>query len=194
MNTLREKRKRRRPNEPTPEIYPQGGVEPSASASIPGSPAVQLPSMRVMDTRRPQKRRKVAFDCDPVTPETTVPTQSPSLSGNDVGPSSSNPAPALAPQSSKATERTKSHPTSNSWKPTPNTTRVTRQVDEAIVPLEISNNKGRKKGGSLKERDPLPDRRKSDRGDICPSAETQVKPVRKRKRTKKVAPEPATGR
>lgn len=191
MNTLGEKR--RRSNEPTPEIYPQRGAESSASASIPGSPAVQLPS-----TRRPQKRRKVAFNCDPVPPETTHLARSPSLPGNDVGPSSSNPAPAstaLAPQSSKATERTKSStqvPTSNSGKPRPNTTRVTHRDGEAIVPLEMSSNKGKQKDGPPKGREPLPDYGKSDRGDVSASTETQVK--RKRRKTKIVAPESATSR
>jgi hypothetical protein len=181
VNTLGEKR--RRPNEPTPEIYLQGGPESSASALIPGSPAVQLPS-----TRRPKKRRKVAFNCDPVTSETTHPAQSPSLSGNDVGPSSPNPAPA-------STARTKSStqvPTPISGKPKPNTTRVTHQDDEAIMRLEMSSNKGKKKDGPPKERESLPDHGKSNRGDIGPSTETQGK--RKRKKTKQVAPEPAAGR
>ena len=194
MNTLGEKR--RRPNEPSPEIYPQGAAESSASASIPRSSAVQLPSMHVMGTHRPQKRRKVAFNCDPVTSEIAHPVQSPPLSGNEVGPSSPA-STALVPQSSKATKRTKFSievPTSKSGKPKPNTTRVTHQDDEAFVPQEMSRKRGKKKDDSLKGREPSLDHRKSDREDVSPSPETQVKRVRKRKKTKKAAPEPPTGR
>ncbi len=197
MNALGEKR--RRPNEPTLETYPQGGAESSASASVPGSPSVQLPSMHVMDTRRPRKKRKVAFNCDPVTSETTHPAQPPSLSGNDVGPSSPNPAPAstaLAPQSSsKTTERTKSFtqvPTTNSGKPKSDIARVTHQDDEAIVPPETSRKRGKKKDGLPKGKEPLLDHGISGRGDISPSPETQVKRVRKK--AKKAASEPATSR
>ncbi|KAI9463649.1 hypothetical protein BJY52DRAFT_1252889 [Lactarius psammicola] len=197
VNALGEKR--RRPNEPTPETYPQGGAESNGPGSIPGSPVVQSPSMHVTGTRRPRKRRKVAFNCDPVTSETTHSVQPPSLSGNDIGPSSPNPAPAfsvLVPQpSSETTERTKFStqvqvPTTNSGKHKSNTARVIHQDDEAIVPPETSRKKGKKKDVPLKGREPLPDHGMSGRRDISPSPETQVKRVRKK--AKKAASEPAT--
>jgi hypothetical protein len=179
--------KRRRPHEPTPENYPQEGAEPSASASIPGGPTVQLPSTLVTGTRRPRKKRKVAFDLDPAT------AQPPTLPANDVRPSSPNPAPVsttLVP-SSGTTERIKSStqvPTT-SGKPKSNPARFAHQDDETVVHPETSRKKGKKKkDGPSKETEPLPDRGKS--AHISPSPETQVKRVRKK--SKKVSPKPPT--
>ncbi|KAH9176300.1 hypothetical protein EDB89DRAFT_2065658 [Lactarius sanguifluus] len=160
VNALGEKR--RRPNELPQETYLQGGAESSASASITGSPTVQSPSIDVTGTRRPRKRRKVAFNGDLVTSETTLPAQPPPLSGNDVGPSSSNPAlasPPMAPQSSKTTERTKSSPrvpTTNSGKLKSNVVRATHQDEgEAVVPPETSRKRGKKKDDPPKGRESL---------------------------------------
>ncbi|KAH9061262.1 hypothetical protein EDB87DRAFT_1610849 [Lactarius vividus] len=193
-NSLGEKR--RRPNELTQETYLQGGAESSVSASITGSPTVQSPGIHVTDTRRPRKRRKVAFSGDLVTSETALPAQPPPLSGNDVGHSPPNPALAstfMASQSSKTTERTKSStqaPTTNTGKPKSNVVRATHQDDgEAVVSPETSRKRGKKKDDPLQGREPLPDQGRSGRGDISPAPETQVKRVRKK--AKKVALEPA---
>ena len=189
MNVLGEKR--RRPHEPTPEIFLQGRAEPSASASIPGSPEVRLPSIHVTGTRPRKKRKVVAFACDPET------SQPPLLSGNHIQPSSPNPAPASTALalSSETTERTKSStrvPTITSVKPKSHTAKVTHQDDEAVVPTEMSRKNRKKKDGPPKGKELLPDHEKSARRDISPSPETQVKRVRKR--AKKVTPQPATGR
>lgn len=190
MNILGEKR--RRSHEPTPEIFLQGRAESSASASVPGSPAVRLPSIHVTETRRPRKKRKVvAFACDPET------FQPPLLPGNHVRVSSPNPAPASTALalSSETTERTKSStqvPKSTAVKPKSDTAKVTRQDDEAIVPTKMSRKNRKKKNGPPKGKELLPDHAKSARRDISPSPETQVKRVQKK--AKKAAPESATGR
>ena len=149
---------------------------------------MQLPGTHATGTRRPRKKRKVAFNLDPVT------AQPPTLSVNDVRPSSPNPAPAstaLAPLS----ETTKQPnffiqvPTT-SGKSKSNTTKVTHQDDEYP---ETSRKKGKKKKDDpSKESEPLPDHGMSARRNISPLPETQVKRVRKR--PKEVVPEPATGR
>lgn len=152
---------------------------------------MQSPGTHATGTRRPQKKRKVAFNLDPVT------DQPPMLSANDVRPSSPNSAPASTPLAplSETTEQPNFFiqvPTT-SRKPKSNTTKVTHQDDELIVHPETSRKKGKKKKDDpSKESEPLPDHGKSARRNISPSSETQVKRVRKR--PKKVAPEPATGR